>query len=145
MARKSNAAKAAEEAAKTAEEAKVAENEPKAESIKAEEKKEEKKAASAKKESTKKTAAKTTASKTTAKTTAKTTSAKKAEKECSLQIQFGGKSYGQEDLMKIAKDVWKYDLKQKVGDLVSVELYVKPEESKVYYVMNGEFSGDFSI
>ena len=145
MARKSNAAKAAEEAAKAAEEAKVAENEPKAESIKAEEKKEEKKAASAKKESTKKTAAKTTASKTTAKTTAKTTSAKKAEKECSLQIQFGGKSYGQEDLMKIAKDVWKYDLKQKVGDLVSVELYVKPEESKVYYVMNGEFSGDFSI
>ncbi len=141
MARKSNAAKAAEAAAKAAEEAKAAESEPKAESIKAEEKKEAKAASTTKKEPAKKTAAKTTASKTTA----KTTTAKKAEKECTLHIQFGGKSYGQEDLMKIAKDVWKYDLKQKVGDLVSIELYVKPEESKVYYVMNGEFTGDFAI
>ncbi len=140
MARKSNAVKAAEAAAKAAEEAKAAESEPKAESIKVEEKKEEKKAA-AKKEPVKKDAAKTTASKTTA----KTTTAKKAETECSLQIQFGGKSYGQEELMKIAKDVWKYDLKQKAGDLVSVELYVKPEENKVYYVMNGEYTGNFAI
>lgn len=140
MARKSNAVKAAEAAAKAAEEAKAAESEPKAESIKVEEKKEEKKAA-AKKEPVKKTAAKTTASKTTA----KAATAKKAETECTLQIQFGGKSYGQEELMKIAKDVWKYDLKQKAGDLVSVELYVKPEENKVYYVMNGEFTGDFAI
>ncbi len=62
-----------------------------------------------------------------------------------MHIQFAGKSYSQEDLMKMAKDVWKYDLKQKVGDLASVELYVKPEENKVYYVMNGEFTGDFSI
>ncbi len=62
-----------------------------------------------------------------------------------MQIQFGGKSYGQEELMKIAKDVWKYDLKQKAGDLVSVELYVKPEENKVYYVMNGEYTGNFAI
>ncbi len=140
MARKSNAVKAAEAAAKAAEEAKAAESEPKAESIKVEEKKEEKKAA-AKKEPVKKDAAKTTASKTTA----KTTTAKKAETECSLQIQFGGKSYGQEELMKIAKDVWKYDLKQKARDLVSVELYVKPEENKVYYVMNGEYTGNFAI
>lgn len=140
MARKSNAVKAAEAAAKAAEEAKAAESESKVESIKVEEKKEEKKAA-AKKEPVKKTAAKTTASKTTA----KAATAKKAETECTLQIQFGGKSYGQEELMKIAKDVWKYDLKQKAGDLVSVELYVKPEENKVYYVMNGEFTGDFAI
>ena len=47
--------------------------------------------------------------------------------------------------MKIAKDVWKYDLKQKAGDLTSVELYVKPEEQAVYYVMNGEFTGSFVI
>ena len=47
--------------------------------------------------------------------------------------------------MKIAKDVWKYDLKQKVGDLASVELYVKPEEHAVYYVMNKEFTGSFYI
>lgn len=60
-------------------------------------------------------------------------------------MQFGGKSYSQDDLIKIARDVWKYDLKQKVGSLESVELYVKPEENMVYYVMNKEFTGSFYI
>jgi len=79
------------------------------------------------------------------KETAKKTTAKKAELKSSLNVQFDGKSYSEEDLMKIAKDVWEYDLKQKADDLNSVELYVKPEESLVYYVMNGEFTGSFSI
>ena len=50
-----------------------------------------------------------------------------------------------EYLVKIAKDVWKYDLKRKVGDFKAVELYVKPEESVVYYVINGEEKGQFNI
>lgn len=65
--------------------------------------------------------------------------------KCEMQLQFAGKAYTQEDLMKIAKDVWRYDLKQKVGDLKTVELYVKPEESAVYYVMNEDFTGSFVI
>lgn len=71
--------------------------------------------------------------------------AKKAEPKSEIHIQFSNKSYGQDDLVKIAKDVWKYDLKQKVGDLEKVELYVKPEEGKVYYVMNKDFTGSFDI
>lgn len=70
---------------------------------------------------------------------------KKAELKTALHVQFAGKSYAEEDLMKMAKDVWKYDLKQKAGDLVSVELYVKPEENMVYYVMNKDFTGSFYI
>lgn len=70
---------------------------------------------------------------------------KKAELKAALHVQFAGKSYAQDDLMKMAKDIWKYDLKQKAGDLVSVELYVKPEESMVYYVMNKDFTGSFYI
>lgn len=102
-----------------------------------------KEAPAAKKETVKKApAAKKEAA---AKAPAKKTAAKKAELKSNLNIQFGGKSYAQEDLIKIAKDVWKYDLKQKAGDLTSVELYVKPEESVVYYVMNKEFSGSFMI
>lgn len=62
-----------------------------------------------------------------------------------LHIQFGGKSYSQEELLKIAKDVWEYDLHQKPEALTSVELYVKPEESMVYYVMNKETVGSFAI
>lgn len=82
------------------------------------------------------------------KTTAKKAPAKKAttkkEVKSAIFVQFNGKSYAQEELMKIAKDVWKYDLKQKVGDLAKVELYVKPEENKVYYVMN-DIAGSFDI
>ena len=76
---------------------------------------------------------------------AKKETAKKAELKSEISVQFGGKSYSQEDLLKIAKDVWKYDLKQKAADLTSIELYVKPEENMVYYVMNKETTGSFYI
>ena len=82
---------------------------------------------------------------TAKKAPAKKVPAKKAELKSEVHIQFEGKSYSQDDLMKMAKDVWKYDLKQKVGDLTSVELYVKPEENMVYYVMNKEITGSFYI
>ena len=75
----------------------------------------------------------------------KKATAKKAEVQSSLYVQFAGKSYAQEDFMKMAKDVWKYDLKQKASALESVDLYVKPEENMVYYVMNKEFTGSFYI
>ena len=80
-----------------------------------------------------------------AKAEAKKPAAKKAELKSEISVQFGGKSYSQEDLLNIAKDVWKYDLKQKAADLTSVELYVKPEENMVYYVMNKEITGSFYI
>ena len=83
--------------------------------------------------------------KTPAKAEAKKPAAKKAELKSELSVQFGGKSYSQEDLLKIARDVWKYDLNQKAADLTSVELYVKPEENMVYYVMNKEITGSFYI
>ena len=71
--------------------------------------------------------------------------AKKAEITVAMEVQFAEKTYTQEALVKIAKDVWEYDLNQKPADLTSVELYVKPEESVVYYVMNNEFKGSFAI
>ena len=69
---------------------------------------------------------------------------KEAVKEA-VTLQFAGKSYSTEDLVKIAKDVWKYDLKQKVSDFKSVELFVKPEESVCYYIINGDVTGNFGI
>ena len=78
-------------------------------------------------------------------TEAKITTAKKTAVKELLHVQFAGKTYSTEELVKIAKDVWKYDLKKKLGDFKSVELYVKPEESIVYYVINGEERGHFSI
>ena len=79
------------------------------------------------------------------KATAKKATAKKTEIKATVSVQFDGKSYTNEELVKIAKDVWKYDLKKKVGDFKTVELFVKPEESIVYYVINGEVMGSFGI
>lgn len=69
----------------------------------------------------------------------------KKEMKSEITVQYAGKSYTQDDLMKIAQDVWRFDLKQKVADLKSVELYVKPEENMVYYVFNGTERGGFAI
>ena len=77
--------------------------------------------------------------------TVKEPAAKKVEVKNTVHVQFAGKSYSQDDLVKMAKDVWKYDLKQKASDFKSVELYVKPEESIVYYVINKECTGSFYI
>ena len=142
---KAVAAKAAD--TKT-EEVKVVPAAPAAETPKAEAvKKAPAKKAAAKKTAAKKAPAKKTAAakKTTVKTTTRKTAAKKAETKVALHIQFAGKSYTTDELVKIAKDVWKYDLKQKAGDFKSVELYVKPEENTVYYVINGDVSGNFGI
>lgn len=87
--------------------------------------------------------------KAVAKTPVKKAAAKKTaaskEVKVSMNVQFGGKSYTTEDLVKIAKDVWKYDLKQKAADFKSVELYVKPEDGMAYYVINGKEAGSFYI
>lgn len=86
-----------------------------------------------------------TAKKPAAKKPAAKKTVKKADQKSVLHVQFSGKSYSQEELVKMAQDVWKYDLKQKVRELATIELYVKPEENKVYYVMNQQFTGDFNI
>ena len=93
------------------------------------------KAPAAKKETAKKTVA------------TKKTTAKKASKaaEVKVAIQFADKNYTTEDLAKIANDVWVYDYGKDAADLKDVQLYVKPEESKVYYVFNNEIAGDFNI
>lgn len=103
--------------------------------------------AAAKKETAKKAPVKRAAAK---KETVKSAPVKrgrtaKADLKTDVHIQFNGKSYSQDDLIKIAKDVWKFDLKQKANALQSVELYVKPEENIVYYVMNKDFTGNFMI
>ena len=119
----------------------------KAEEVKVEEVKAEAPNAEAKKAPVKKAEApKVEAPKAEAKKApAKKAEKKAAEVQAAVTVQFAGKSYSQADLVKIAKDVWEYDLLQKPADLKSVELYVKPEESLVYYVMNKEITGSFNI
>ena len=92
-----------------------------------------KKAPAAKKETVKK------------ETVKKAPAAKKPVVKEEVNFQFSGKSYTSEDLIRITKDVWKYDLNGKEEDIQSIELYVKPEENTAYYVINGDVTGSFFI
>ena len=88
----------------------------------------------------KKTAAKTTTKKTTTTRTRKAAAVKET-----ISSQFAGKDYTTEQLVKIAKDVWEFDLKKDPAEFKEVQLFVKPEEAKAYYVINGTESGSFEI
>ena len=92
-----------------------------------------KKAPAAKKETVKK------------ETVKKAPAAKKPVVKEEVNFQFSGKSYTSEDLIRITKDVWKYDLNGKEEDVKSIELYVKPEDNTAYYVINGDVTGSFFI
>ena len=85
-----------------------------------------------------KTAAKTTEKKATAKktTTTKTATAKKNE----LFIQFSGFEFSHEELLEKVKADYAAQTGKKT--VTSTKLYVKPEDMKVYYVVNDKFMGD---
>ena len=67
--------------------------------------------------------------------------AKAAPKE-TIKIQFGADEY---DFAEIKKAV-EADYKSKVkGRIKNVEIYIKPEDKAVYYVVNGDFSDKIDL
>ena len=103
------------------------------------------------KETKKATAKKATATKAVAekavevKETKKAPAKKAAVKKEEVTVEFAGKAYTTEQLVQIAKDVWKYDLGRKATEFKTVKIYVKPEENQAYYVVNDEVTGSFSL
>lgn len=59
-------------------------------------------------------------------------------------VEFYGQQIDQADLIKEAKSIWTKSGK-KAADLKSLDLYVKPEEYKAYYVFNGDENGGFDL
>ena len=103
--------------------------------------KETKKATTKKATATKAVAEKAVEVKETKKAPAKKAAVKKEE----VTVEFAGKAYTTEQLVQIAKDVWKYDLGRKATEFKTVKIYVKPEECQAYYVVNDEVTGSFSL
>lgn len=101
-----------------------------------------KKTAEAVKEEAKKTAeaVKEEAKKTTEKTAARKCAVKEA-----VYLQYLGKEIDKDDLMKQVKEIWTKELGQKVSAMKSVTLYLKPEENKAYYVINGDVTGSIDL
>ena len=70
---------------------------------------------------------------------------RKGEPSEKVTLQFGGKDYPTDALLQSARDIWQYDLRKSPEEIRTVELYVKPEENRAYYVINGDTSGKFSL
>ena len=75
---------------------------------------------------------------TTAKTVAK--KAVKAVPEEKVYIQFAGRETEAGAITDTVKNMWK-EGGHRVSSIKSLEIYVKPEESAAYYVINGKETG----
>ena len=94
------------------------------------------KAEPAKTSAAEKPAAKKTAAK---KTTARKTSVKKDIKGNAV-VEYYGKQVEEKDMIASVKKAWTKS-GRKVGEIKSIDLYIKPEEGAVYYVINGIDTG----
>ena len=58
----------------------------------------------------------------------------------SIFVEYKGKQVEDKAIVAAVKKAWT-ESGNKVGDMKTVELYIKPEESAVYYVINGTETG----
>lgn len=73
------------------------------------------------------------------KTTAKKTAAKKEMKVRAI-VEYAGRQVEEKDMIASVKKAWTRS-GRKVGEIKSMELYIKPEDTAVYYVINGTDTG----
>ena len=92
----------------------------------------------------KKSPAKTTAKKETVKKeTVKKETAKK-EIKVNAVVEHYGKQIEENAIVANVKKAWTASGK-KIKDIKSIELYIKPEENAVYYVVNGTETGAIAL
>mgnify|MGYP006916083176 CR=1 FL=1 len=65
--------------------------------------------------------------------------------EAHLILQFVDRSVTYEELIQNAKNVWQFDMNRDPAEIKKLELYVKPEEDRTYFVVNDTETGDFYI
>ena len=63
------------------------------------------------------------------------------EVSAEVYVQYLGREILAKDVLNNIKKIWTDDMGKKEKDLKDVKIYIKPEESKAYYVINGDVSG----
>jgi hypothetical protein len=61
-----------------------------------------------------------------------------------VYIEFYGEQIDQAEVVAEAKKIWT-DSGKKLSDLTKLEICIKPEDDRVYYVFNGTDTGSFPI
>ena len=73
------------------------------------------------------------------KETAKKATVKKTRE---VYLQWYGKEVQLNSITARIEEMWK---KEKISELVDLKVYVKPEEGKAHYVINGEITGSIEL
>ena len=66
---------------------------------------------------------------------------KAKEVSAEVYVQYLGREILTKDVLNNIKKIWTDDIGKKEKDLKDIKIYIKPEESKAYYVINGDVSG----
>ena len=61
-----------------------------------------------------------------------------------IYVEFYGEQVNQAEIIAEAKKIWP-DAGNKASDLKKLEVYIKPEDDRVYYVFNDDVKGSFPI
>lgn len=61
-----------------------------------------------------------------------------------LFVEYGQNKIEDKELVAKTKELWT-NAGNKIKDIKTLNLYVKPEEDAVYYVVNDEFTGKISM
>lgn len=91
-----------------------------------------------------KAAEKKAETKSAAKKPAVKKAAAKKEIKVNAYVEFYGKQVEEKNIIADVKKAWT-NSGRKVGDIKTMDLYIKPEESAVYYVINGTESGSVAF
>ena len=77
------------------------------------------------------------------KKTARRTTKKEATAE--VYIQFMGREVYTKNILSNVKRIWTDEMGKKEKDIKDIKIYIKPEENKAYYVINGDVTGSMWI
>ena len=62
-----------------------------------------------------------------------------------VYLQWYGKEVTVSSITARIEEMWKKEMKRKLSELVDLKVYVKPEEGKAHYVINGEITGSIDL
>jgi hypothetical protein len=70
---------------------------------------------------------------------------KASEARTNVVLQYADMSITYDDIVKNAMNKYRYDMDGDVDAVKNIDLYVKPDEKKVYFVINNSITGDYDL
>lgn len=67
------------------------------------------------------------------------------EAKVSVMLQYAGKDISYDELVQNAKNKFQYDMGGDADAVKKINLYVKPDENRVYFVIDDNIEGDYLL